>query len=1133
MLRTLALALAVAAGCVSVANAQCAGAGGVPFNCQSGSTPPGAADLFLGGSASGNNTVKWTGLQTAQGVFGQVPTLSGGGTTNFLRADGTWAVPAGGGGGGSGTVTSTSVATANGFSGTVANPTTTPVITLGTTITGLLKGNGTAISVAIPGTDYVVTNPLPALTQAAQNSVAFRGAINAIGDGINAADSGVVADGQEGWFGVTRSGNTINFSKSGTAYQVTTVAGTNLLTLKTATGETPTFEPTDVGSCIFIPGGGVSGADLVSTIVSTFPGGVATTLSVTLADNLGVTWTNQPVALFWPCFRAGDVGKPIWVETGSATSADGVFLDNAPLATTITAVNSPISINTAIAPGGPQNAAHHTVWGTDNHAAILAARAATLGKNRRYINFENTAAPGVTPTGLIVASGWSFNSQIDADAQTIIWAGNGTRSFMWDTNGYPLYHRVTAYDRSTQALPVPRPTLDLRNQAPRFQAAAAPIVCEWGDSMSAESPTQSAGWSQTGMIRAYLSRNYPNKTLTWKNFGIGSTSWLQMLDLPFASGLPLWYVDHTKTWDFFVSAANCDLMLLEENGGNDGPGFSEEHAQAVINKIRNSFPKDGSSRAPDIVMVNSRPWSIGGSGSRDNLNYYGWARAAGINRTIASTQGFGFLDYHEQATLSRDGWGDQHTRMKMIPKLNGGSLTGGTPFSLGVWATGFDYTYGLSNNAQTFWSGVGRLDNQIGPAWGNLLKLWMDGSNKLNYQIDAWGQESASTVSVTAANPAVVTISGNSTASATSVTATPDFLTNTTSVVFGGVTTFAASDVGKTILIPNLVNRSASLAPIAASYWRTKIVKFTSTSTVVVQGYPPSNANQTISLAATVYWGPIMFLPVDAVANPNIQITGAGASGATLGQAAPCHIASITFPLSATLDCNNTAGTALTASAQTIFLGQTVAGPTQTPILLSGLTMNNGGPTLQVGIHGDQLQANYGPGLMKTTANVTIASGSPNLAVDTAMFSADMVGENISVPGAGAAGAALTSQIGAFTDSTHVVLTDNAATGLVASSQSVSTSFVGFLNIFTGIVRRGGGGFYPRITAQSSGQSFSVLGLGQSYIEEPNYYMPTLTDEEMWGTVDSFYTCGGTGVGHSNSCQSEMIDRVLLDAQRW
>mgnify|MGYP007100058870 CR=1 FL=1 len=52
---------------------------------------------------------------------------------------------------GSGTVTSVSVVTANGFAGTVATATTTPAITLTTTVTGILKGNGTAISAGVAG----------------------------------------------------------------------------------------------------------------------------------------------------------------------------------------------------------------------------------------------------------------------------------------------------------------------------------------------------------------------------------------------------------------------------------------------------------------------------------------------------------------------------------------------------------------------------------------------------------------------------------------------------------------------------------------------------------------------------------------------------------------------------------------------------------------------------------------------------------------------------------------------------------------------------------------------------------------------------------------------------------------------
>lgn len=86
--------------------------------------------------------------------------LSGGGTTNFLRADGTWTTPAGGG-----SVSSVSVVTANGFAGTVANATSTPAITLTTSVTGILQGNGTSISAATTtGTGSVVLGTSPTIT---------------------------------------------------------------------------------------------------------------------------------------------------------------------------------------------------------------------------------------------------------------------------------------------------------------------------------------------------------------------------------------------------------------------------------------------------------------------------------------------------------------------------------------------------------------------------------------------------------------------------------------------------------------------------------------------------------------------------------------------------------------------------------------------------------------------------------------------------------------------------------------------------------------------------------------------------------------------------------------------------------
>ena len=70
-----------------------------------------------------------------------------------------------------GSLTSVSVVSANGFAGTVANPTTTPAITLSTTVTGLLKGNGTAISAATANTDY--QSPITLTTTGTSGAATF------------------------------------------------------------------------------------------------------------------------------------------------------------------------------------------------------------------------------------------------------------------------------------------------------------------------------------------------------------------------------------------------------------------------------------------------------------------------------------------------------------------------------------------------------------------------------------------------------------------------------------------------------------------------------------------------------------------------------------------------------------------------------------------------------------------------------------------------------------------------------------------------------------------------------------------------------------------------------------------------
>src|SRR5215471_105554 len=108
--------------------------------------------FYVMNRSSGAVTVNMNGgtlLQTmAAGTFALFTLISNG------TAAGTWDVAYTAAGGG-GSVTTVSVVSANGFAGSVANATTTPARTLTTTITGVLKGNGAAISAVVASTDYM------------------------------------------------------------------------------------------------------------------------------------------------------------------------------------------------------------------------------------------------------------------------------------------------------------------------------------------------------------------------------------------------------------------------------------------------------------------------------------------------------------------------------------------------------------------------------------------------------------------------------------------------------------------------------------------------------------------------------------------------------------------------------------------------------------------------------------------------------------------------------------------------------------------------------------------------------------------------------------------------------------------
>lgn len=140
------------------------GGGGGSGTVTSVALSGGTTGLTVSGSpitTTGTITLAGT-LAVANGGTGTASPAIVAGTN--ITVSGTWPNQTITASGGSGSVTSASVVSANGFAGTVATATTTPAITISTSITGVLKGNGTAISAATAGTDYVTPTGTETLT---------------------------------------------------------------------------------------------------------------------------------------------------------------------------------------------------------------------------------------------------------------------------------------------------------------------------------------------------------------------------------------------------------------------------------------------------------------------------------------------------------------------------------------------------------------------------------------------------------------------------------------------------------------------------------------------------------------------------------------------------------------------------------------------------------------------------------------------------------------------------------------------------------------------------------------------------------------------------------------------------------
>jgi hypothetical protein len=194
-------------------------------------------DFYIN-SSNGDYYLKVSGSWVLQGnLTGPAgPGVAPGGTTGQVLAkqsntnyDTVWVTPS------TGTVTSVSVTSANGFAGTVATSTTTPAITLSTTVTGILKGNGTSISTAVAGTDYQSPLTFGNLTETTSSVLTITGGTGAVIGSGTTVEVKQASSTLSGFLSST-DWTTFNSKQSALTFGNLTETGSSILTITGGTG---------------------------------------------------------------------------------------------------------------------------------------------------------------------------------------------------------------------------------------------------------------------------------------------------------------------------------------------------------------------------------------------------------------------------------------------------------------------------------------------------------------------------------------------------------------------------------------------------------------------------------------------------------------------------------------------------------------------------------------------------------------------------------------------------------------------------------------------------------------------------------------------------------------------------------
>lgn len=813
-------------------------------------------------------------------------------------------------------------------------------------------------------------------------------------------------------------------------------------------------------------------------------------------------------------FSSGDVGKKLFFQVG------GPFSRYNQIVGTITAVNSATTVTLStswltfsMSNWGGANASVTVWYGTDNTTPIINAGAAAVATNARYLWF---------PSGTTCA--FSLDTAADASAVgNLIWVGqSGANAVLTDSSGNKLRKIVV---QNNAGAPVP-PEKGVFGKAtmPRFAATSTPCVAVWGDSMGGDPP--SANTTITGSpiynVSRALTKANPAKTIQYQNYAIGGATFFWLDAVPPGPFFPPWYTNTSASWESYVKtgcagSATPDLVLLMENGVNDGPQMSEETLQSVIGKIR-AWPTSGG-LPPDIIMVSGRGSSLVGNFSGGgNLGFqFGHELSSQVLRTAARAQGFGFLDYEDMANQAQLGWSTTRERLAVVPSLDETDALWNAGWNVGYLVRDYEIVgfFQLNPSGATTWSRWGTASFQIGSRTDNVAIMGADASGNLTVQINSWGTFAPSTLSITASS-ATLTSTGQNAVSATYSSSTisiggaaaQTLLTLSSGTISGCV-------VGMAMAIPG--------ADYGGAVFRSFVTQCNGASQVtLVDVFPQTVSNQ----SSTLTYGGMIFAPRDATAAVDVIVPGAGSGGTDL-------LTKVTGYTSATqVTLGATAGTTLSGSSASMFLGRATVPRFSTTLNVTGSPGAN--PGFDVAVLNDTVSMRYITIPSQTfTRTVSINAASNALTSTTSLFTSDMAGAAITIPAAGAGGAALATAIKTVNSATSAALVANASTTLTGQSEAliIGTSPI---QVYRGPAERWGGPFNPTITPsnRSPGTNANVLGT-ETFVGQFEPVMPILTDAEMWGVTATEAPFGGNGINHPGTPQYQWIDPPVVRSQDW